>query len=46
LEKTKKRVVGDVQQHIEMRARLLRLGYLGPPVLWKGGASPIEPYTP
>lgn len=46
LEKTRKRVVGDVQQHIEMRERLLRLGYLGAPVLWKGGASPIEPYTP
>lgn len=40
------RVIGDVQQHIEMRGRLLSLGYLGAPVLWKGGASPIEPYTP
>jgi hypothetical protein len=45
-EKTRARVVGDVRQHIEMRARLLELGYLGPPVLWKGGAAPIETYTP
>jgi hypothetical protein len=46
LEKTRKRVVGDVQQHIEMRARLLRLGYLAPPVVWRGGAAPVEQYTP
>jgi hypothetical protein len=39
-------VIGDVQQHIEMRERLLRLGYLSAPVLWKGGAAPTEPYTP
>ena len=42
----RERVVGDVQQHIEMRQRLLELGYLGPPVLWCGGSSPVEPYTP
>lgn len=46
LEKTRKRVVGDVVQHMEMRKRLLDLGYLGAPVVWKGGSSPIEPYTP
>jgi hypothetical protein len=46
LEKTRKRVVGDVQQHIEMRERLLRLGYLAAPVVWKGGAAPVEQYTP
>jgi hypothetical protein len=45
-EKTRARVVGDVRQHIEMRGRLLELGYLGAPVLWKGGAAPVEPYTP
>jgi hypothetical protein len=43
---TRARVVGDVQQHMEMRRMLLELGYLGAPVLWKGGASPIEAYTP
>lgn len=43
----RERVIGDVQQHIEMRARLLALGYLGPPVLWSGGTSPlVEAYTP
>jgi hypothetical protein len=45
-EKTRQRVVGDVRQHIEMRDRLLRLGYLGAPVLWKGGSAPAEAYTP
>lgn len=40
------RVMGDVQQHIEMRARMLRLGYLGAPVLWKGGSAQVEAYTP
>ena len=47
---TRARVIGDVQQHIEMRARLLELGYLGPPVLWRGGtaplSAPVETYTP
>ena len=28
-------VIGDVQQHIEMRQRLLDLGYLSPPKVWK-----------
>ena len=47
LEQTRKRVVGDVQQHIEMRQRLLELGYLGAPVLWKcGGANTDLTYTP
>jgi hypothetical protein len=45
-EKTRKRVIGDVQQHIEMRERLLRLGYLGAPVLWRGGTAQAEVYTP
>jgi hypothetical protein len=42
----KKRVVGDVTQHIEMRRRLMELGYLGPPVLWKSGSAAVETYTP
>lgn len=46
LELARARVRGDVQQHIEMRARLLALGYLSEPKRWKGGTTPIEAYTP
>lgn len=46
LEAVRERVIGDVRQHIEMRQRLLDLGYLAPPVVWRGGASPIEKYEP
>ena len=43
----KERCIGDVLQHIEMRQRLLELGYLGPPKLWESrSAVPIAPYTP
>lgn len=42
----RERVIGDVQQHIEMRRRLLELGYLGPPVLWKSKSAPPVDYTP
>jgi hypothetical protein len=42
----RERVIGDVTQHIEMRRRLLQLGYLGSPVMWKGGSAPVESYTP
>ena len=44
----RQRVVGDVQQHIEMRTRLLELGYLGNAVLWKPGgtAKQSAAYTP
>jgi hypothetical protein len=31
---TRRRVVGDVRQHKEMRARLVELGWLGPPRVW------------
>lgn len=34
LEKTAKRAMNDVKQHIEMRKRLLKLGALGPPKIW------------
>ena len=34
---TRERVVGDVLQHIELRQRLLDLGYLCPPTLWSSG---------
>lgn len=42
----RERVVGDVQQHIEMRRRLLELGYLAAPVVWKSGVNAPEAYTP
>lgn len=35
LRHTKRRVTGDVRQHIEMRAKLLELGWLGPPKVWR-----------
>lgn len=34
IEATRGRVMGDVKQHIELRAELIRLGYLGRPRLW------------
>lgn len=47
LQIVRERVVGDVQQHIELRQRLLELGYLGPTKLWEpGGGGPVEAYTP
>ena len=47
LKLARERVIGDVQQHIEMRRRLLELGYLGPPVKWQPGTAPVEAvYTP
>jgi hypothetical protein len=47
MQAVRERVVGDVQQHIEMRKKLMELGYLGPPKLWKSGSTePVEAYTP
>jgi hypothetical protein len=43
---TRERVVGDVQQHMELRRTLLELGYLAPPVMWRGGTAKIEAYAP
>ena len=34
LKATKERVVGDVRQHMELRAALLKRGLLGPPKVW------------
>jgi hypothetical protein len=33
----RKRVLGDVEQHIEFRQKLLDMGLLGPPKLWTSG---------
>jgi hypothetical protein len=46
LEEVRKRAIGDVQQHIEMRAKLLELGYLAAPKKWRGGSARAEDYTP
>ena len=48
LQLTRERVVGDVLQHIEMRARLIELGYLGGPKKWSpgGGGPRVVPYEP
>lgn len=40
------RVVGDVQQHMEMLRELTAKGYLAPPKMWRSGSSRVEPYTP
>lgn len=42
---TKKRVIGDVRQHVELRAAMLERGLLGPPRPWSGDAR-TERYTP
>jgi hypothetical protein len=46
LKAVKERVVGDVTQHIEMRRRLMELGYLSGPVLWKAGGEQTAVYAP
>lgn len=42
----RERVTGDVRQHIELRARLLDLGFLKPAKIWKSGSAQLESYTP
>lgn len=47
LREVRARVVGDVTQHIEMRARLMELGYLTGPKLWRSkSTAPALTYTP
>lgn len=46
LAEVRRRVVGDVQQHIELRRKILALGYLTPPRIWKSGTARIEAYAP
>lgn len=41
---TKKRVVGDVREHVELRAEMLKRGVLGPTKSW--GVAPEAGYTP
>jgi hypothetical protein len=42
---TRKRAMGDVRQHIQMRARLLELGWLNPPRVWESSNETTR-YTP
>lgn len=46
IESTRKRVMGDVRQHIELRSTMLERGYLGAPQTWspKGGNAGV--YVP
>lgn len=46
IEATRKRVVGDVRQHVELRAAMLERGLLGPPRPWSAGGSGTESYVP
>lgn len=46
IELTRERVIGDVVQHIEMRAELLQRGMLNPPALWSSGSGRGEKYVP
>lgn len=43
---TIERVCGDVVQHKEMRARLLRFGWLKAPQVWSGTPSKSAKYSP
>lgn len=43
---TKKRAIGDVKQHQEMRRRLMDLGLLGPPKVWRAKGGKIADYSP
>lgn len=48
LEKVRERVVGDVLQHVQLRAEMLRRGHLGKPRIWDPGSSTFGngDYTP
>lgn len=46
IEATRKRVVGDVRQHVELRAAMLNRGLLAAPSPWSGGARVAEGYRP
>jgi hypothetical protein len=46
LAEVRRRVVGDVRQHIGLRQELLALGYLGPSTMWRSGSARAEAYVP
>jgi hypothetical protein len=41
---TRERVIGDVMQHIALRARMVELGLLAPPRVWSAQSSGIGNY--
>ena len=46
LAEVRRRVVGDVRQHIQLRAEAVSLGYLSAPKLWRSGVARVEQYVP
>lgn len=47
IERTRKRVVGDIMQHQEMRGRMMELGMLKPPRVWSAESGGVaSAYTP
>lgn len=46
IEATKRRVVGDVRQHVELRATMLERGLLAAASPWSVGGGTTEPYRP
>lgn len=46
LAEVRRRAVGDVRQHIELRRELLACGYLAAPKMWRGGTAQVEAYQP
>jgi hypothetical protein len=46
LAEVRRRVVGDVKQHMALRQELLDLGYLGAPTMWRSGMAQAEAYVP
>lgn len=43
---TRKRVVGDVRQHVQLRQALIDLGWLGAPRVWRSSGHLSGTYTP
>lgn len=43
---TVERVIGDVEQHVELRREMLVLGHLGAPALYTGHDGTVPGYTP
>lgn len=46
IESTRKRVLGDVRQHVELRSTMLDRGLLGPPRHWSPSGGPAAVYAP
>ncbi len=43
---TQERVIGDVVQHKQLRLKLIELGWLGTPKVWRSSGTPGGAYTP